>query len=247
MNSFIGISRSHTTNLAVVAPGIAEALLATAIGLVAAIPAVIVYNIFARSIAGYRAMLAGRFERGRCSTCRAISRAAAATRREGDAEARRGHSGGSRSRGSPAAGGVSGLGGLAEGVATMTISLKSATSMSRRSSTSCWSCSSSSWWRRRSRPSMWRSNCLAPTREAQPRPDKPVFLTVKSDLALALGDDPVASRRAAVGTGRGDRRRPRASESILRADRAVAYGELMKVMNLLREDGYLKIALVGLR
>jgi len=55
MNSFISISESQTTNLAVVAPGIAEALLATAIGLVAAIPAVIVYNQFARSIASYRA------------------------------------------------------------------------------------------------------------------------------------------------------------------------------------------------
>jgi len=58
MNSFIGISRSQTTNLAVVAPGIAEALLATAIGLVAAIPAVIIYNVFARAIGGYRALLA---------------------------------------------------------------------------------------------------------------------------------------------------------------------------------------------
>jgi biopolymer transport protein ExbB len=57
MNAFIGISKSHTTNLAVVAPGIAEALLATAIGLVAAIPAVVVYNLFTRSIAGYRALL----------------------------------------------------------------------------------------------------------------------------------------------------------------------------------------------
>jgi biopolymer transport protein ExbB len=55
MNSFIGISKSHTTNLAVVAPGIAEALLATAFGLAAAIPAVVIYNMFARSIAGYRA------------------------------------------------------------------------------------------------------------------------------------------------------------------------------------------------
>jgi biopolymer transport protein ExbB len=53
MNSFIGISRSQTTNLAVVAPGIAEALLATAIGLVAAIPAVIIYNHFARVTKGY--------------------------------------------------------------------------------------------------------------------------------------------------------------------------------------------------
>ena len=57
MNSFIGISKSQTTNLAVVAPGIAEALLATALGLAAAIPAVVIYNTFARSIAGYRALV----------------------------------------------------------------------------------------------------------------------------------------------------------------------------------------------
>jgi biopolymer transport protein ExbB len=57
MNSFIGISQTNTTNLAVVAPGIAEALLATASGLVAAIPAVIIYNALARSIAGYKASL----------------------------------------------------------------------------------------------------------------------------------------------------------------------------------------------
>ncbi len=57
MDSFIGISKSHTTNLAVVAPGIAEALLATALGLAAAIPAVVIYNMFARWIAGYRAGL----------------------------------------------------------------------------------------------------------------------------------------------------------------------------------------------
>jgi len=58
MNSFIGISKLHTTNLAVVAPGIAEALLATAFGLAAAIPAVVIYNMFARSIAHYRALYA---------------------------------------------------------------------------------------------------------------------------------------------------------------------------------------------
>jgi biopolymer transport protein ExbB len=57
MNAFIGISESHTTNLAVVAPGIAEALLTTAIGLVAAIPAVVIYNHLARVITGYRALL----------------------------------------------------------------------------------------------------------------------------------------------------------------------------------------------
>ncbi|MGE3247489.1 MAG: MotA/TolQ/ExbB proton channel family protein, partial [Beijerinckiaceae bacterium] len=70
MNSFIGISKAQTTNLAIVAPGIAEALLATAIGLVAAIPAVIVYNFFTRSIAGYRALVTDLTE----ETMRLVSR-----------------------------------------------------------------------------------------------------------------------------------------------------------------------------
>jgi len=58
MNSFIGISKAQTTNLAVVAPGIAEALLATALGLAAAIPAVVIYNHFSRRIATWRALVA---------------------------------------------------------------------------------------------------------------------------------------------------------------------------------------------
>ncbi|AFI85638.1 tonB-system energizer ExbB [Methylophaga nitratireducenticrescens] len=57
MNAFIGIARSQTTNLAVVAPGIAEALLATAMGLIAAIPAVVIYNHFSRKITAYRSLL----------------------------------------------------------------------------------------------------------------------------------------------------------------------------------------------
>lgn len=57
MNSFIGIAEKQTTNLAVVAPGIAEALLATAFGLVAAIPAVVIYNHFARKVAAHRALV----------------------------------------------------------------------------------------------------------------------------------------------------------------------------------------------
>jgi biopolymer transport protein ExbB len=57
MDSFIGISKAHTTNLAVVAPGIAQALLATALGLAAAIPAVMIYNVLARQTAHYRALL----------------------------------------------------------------------------------------------------------------------------------------------------------------------------------------------
>jgi biopolymer transport protein ExbB len=57
MNSFIGIAQTQTTNLAVVAPGIAEALFATGIGLFAAVPAVIFYNMFARRIGAYQTRL----------------------------------------------------------------------------------------------------------------------------------------------------------------------------------------------
>ncbi|MNK36873.1 Biopolymer transport protein ExbB [compost metagenome] len=57
MNSFIGIAVSQSTNLATVAPGIAEALLATALGLVAAIPAVVIYNVLSRGINQYKAQL----------------------------------------------------------------------------------------------------------------------------------------------------------------------------------------------
>ncbi len=70
MNSFIGISNAHTTNLAVVAPGIAQALLATALGLIAAIPAVMIYNVLARSTAHYRALLGD----GSAAVLRLVSR-----------------------------------------------------------------------------------------------------------------------------------------------------------------------------
>jgi biopolymer transport protein ExbB len=70
MNSFIGISKAQTTNLAVVAPGIAEALLATAVGLAAAIPAVIIYNHFARATKIYLELVA----RASSSTIRLLSR-----------------------------------------------------------------------------------------------------------------------------------------------------------------------------
>jgi biopolymer transport protein ExbB len=78
MNSFIGISKSQTTNLAVVAPGIAEALLATAFGLAAAIPAVVIYNHFSRQIAAYRAVLADASAEVLRLVSRDIERAAAA-------------------------------------------------------------------------------------------------------------------------------------------------------------------------
>jgi biopolymer transport protein ExbB len=71
MNSFLAIAETKTTNLAVVAPGIAEALLATGIGLVAAIPAVLLYNRTMRRIAAFRHALAD----GRAEVLRRFSRA----------------------------------------------------------------------------------------------------------------------------------------------------------------------------
>jgi biopolymer transport protein ExbD len=81
--------------------------------------------------------------------------------------------------------------------------------------------------------------------QQQPRPDKPVFLTIKSDLSLAIGDDsvPREALQADLDQHTGHDREQRI---FLRADGGVAYRELMNVMNLLRNAGYLKIALVGL-
>ena len=81
--------------------------------------------------------------------------------------------------------------------------------------------------------------------QPQPRPDKPVFLTVKQDLTLALGNDEVP-RNTLQATLDQQTNNDREQRVFLRADGTVAYTELMKVMNLLREAGYLKIALVGL-
>jgi biopolymer transport protein ExbD len=85
----------------------------------------------------------------------------------------------------------------------------------------------------------------ASTAVPQPRPDKPLFLSVKADLSLALGDAPVArdALAGALDTASDNKKDQRV---FLRADRKVDYGELMDVMNLLRAAGYLKIALVGL-
>ena len=86
----------------------------------------------------------------------------------------------------------------------------------------------------------------ATTAQKQQRPDKPVFLTIKADRTLAIGDDPVP--RGFAGRRRW-RRRPTANHDeriFLRADRAVTYGEVMEVMNALRSAGFLKVALVGL-
>jgi TonB system transport protein ExbD (group 1) len=85
----------------------------------------------------------------------------------------------------------------------------------------------------------------ASTAEPQPRPDRPVFVTVKPDLSLAVGEDVIA--RDALSATLDAATKGRKDERLyLRADKAVSYGELMEVMNLLRNAGYLKIALVGL-
>ena len=85
----------------------------------------------------------------------------------------------------------------------------------------------------------------ASTAAPQPRPDKPLYLTVKPDLALALGDTPVA--RAALArtldeAANGDKE----TRIFLRVDKVVPYGDVMEVMNQLRAAGFLKVALVGL-
>jgi biopolymer transport protein ExbD len=79
----------------------------------------------------------------------------------------------------------------------------------------------------------------------QPRPDRPLFLTLGADLALHLGDGPVArdALGAALDAASGGDREARV---FLRADRGVSYGEVVEVMNGLRQAGYLKVALVGL-
>jgi TonB system transport protein ExbD (group 1) len=81
--------------------------------------------------------------------------------------------------------------------------------------------------------------------EPQPRPDKPVFVTVKPDLTVAVGEDVIA--RDTLTSALDSATNSKKDERIyLRADKAVSYGDLMEVMNLLRNAGYLKIALVGL-
>ena len=81
--------------------------------------------------------------------------------------------------------------------------------------------------------------------ERQPRPDQPIFLTIKPDLSLTLGDTPV-SRDALQSTLDALTKGDRTQRVFLRADKSVAYGNLMDTMNILRTAGYLKVALVGL-
>ena len=173
MNSFIGISKAQTTNLAVVAPGIAEALLATAFGLAAAIPAVVIYNVFSRQIAGYRGLL-GDASAECCASSAAISTAAAAHAVAGAGRQciERGGVGHELHASTTASDDLAEVHEInvtpfidvmlvlliifmvAAPLATVDVAV----------------------------------NLPASTAEPQPRPDKPIFLTVKRDLTLALGE-----------------------------------------------------------
>ena len=83
------------------------------------------------------------------------------------------------------------------------------------------------------------------TATPQKRPDKPVYVTIKADLAVALGENPVKR----VDLVRALDETPDMAKDhriFLRADRSVPYGEMMNVLELLRAGGYLKVALVAL-
>src|SRR6516165_9091315 len=88
-------------------------------------------------------------------------------------------------------------------------------------------------------------NLPASTAEPQPRPDKPIYLTVKSDLTLAIGDEPI-DRSLLTGALDSATKGDKDTRIFVRADKTVPYGEMMEVMNLMRKAGYLKVALVGL-
>ena len=88
-------------------------------------------------------------------------------------------------------------------------------------------------------------NLPASTAPEQPRPDKPIFVTIKPDLSIAIGETMVS--REGLADALDLATNSHKDETIfIRADKALSYGELMEVMNTLRDAGYLKLALVGL-
>jgi biopolymer transport protein ExbD len=83
------------------------------------------------------------------------------------------------------------------------------------------------------------------TADPQKRPDKPIFLTIKADRSLALGDNPVA-RDALASALNLETNGDKSQNIFLRADKSLPYGDFAEIINLLRRAGYLKVALVGL-
>jgi biopolymer transport protein ExbD len=83
------------------------------------------------------------------------------------------------------------------------------------------------------------------TAQPQQRPPKPVYITIKADGSLAIGDDPVL-RDSLPGALSDATQGDKAQRIFVRGDKAVSYGDVMQVMNTLRDAGYLKVALVGM-
>jgi biopolymer transport protein ExbD len=88
-------------------------------------------------------------------------------------------------------------------------------------------------------------NLPASTAPEQPRPDKPVFVTIKPDGTIAVGE--TTTSREELASALDTATNSHKDETIfIRADKTLSYGDLMGVMNVLRDAGYLKLALVGL-
>src|SRR3569832_2538719 len=83
------------------------------------------------------------------------------------------------------------------------------------------------------------------TAPEQPRPDKPIFVTIKPDQTVAVGES-VVTREAGAGARDAATNNHKDETIFVRADKSLSYGELMEVMNVMRDAGYLKLALVGL-
>jgi biopolymer transport protein ExbD/biopolymer transport protein TolR len=88
-------------------------------------------------------------------------------------------------------------------------------------------------------------NLPASTAPEQPRPDKPVFVTIKQDSTIAVGDT-ITSRDGLAATLDAATNSHKDETIFVRADKSLSYGDLMEAMNVLRDAGYLKLALVGL-
>ena len=229
MNSFIGIAQTQTTNLAVVAPGIAEALLATAIGLVAAIPAVVIYNVFARQIGGFKAMLGDVAAQVLLLQSRDLDlEASAAAHPVRVAQKLRA---GSYPMAMHLNENLDDNGEMHDINVTPFIDVMLVLLIIFMVAAPLATVDV-------------KVNLPASTSTPQPRPEKPVYLSVKADNSMFIGNDPVTDETMitalnALTEGKKD------TTIFFRADKTVDYETLMKVMDTLHQAGYLKIGLVG--